>query len=65
MNLGLSVRNYVDLFELYQFEDETTITPDEFYVCIDKCIRSMCEEGQMQFPYIDREGLEDFKVGNI
>jgi serine/threonine protein kinase len=65
LSLGLSVRNYVDLFELYQFEDETTITPDEFYVCIDKCIRSICEEGQMQFPYIDREGLEEFKVGNI
>lgn len=61
IELKIRCKIYLDLFELYQFEDETTLTPDEFYVCIDKCFRSLCEEGQMQFPYVEKEGLEDFK----
>jgi hypothetical protein len=37
------------------------MTPDEFYVCIDKSIRCICEEGHIQLPYIEKDPLEDFK----
>lgn len=57
----LKCNSYLDLFEFYQFEDEKTMTPDEFYVCMDKSLRAICNEGHIQLPYIEMEPLEDFR----
>ena len=37
------------------------MSPDEFYVCIDKTMRSICKEGHIELKFIEADGLEDFK----
>lgn len=37
------------------------MTPDEFYVCIDKTIKSICNAGYIELLYIESEELENFK----
>ena len=49
------------MFEFYSFEEEGSITPDEFYVCIDKMLRSVAAEGCIDLPFIEPDSLEDFK----
>mmetsp|Transcript_26594 Transcript_26594/g.47773 ORF Transcript_26594/g.47773 Transcript_26594/m.47773 type:complete len:850 (+) Transcript_26594:141-2690(+) len=49
------------LYKLYQFEDETHMTPDEFFVCMDKTLRTICSLGEVQLPFIEKDSLEDFK----
>jgi hypothetical protein len=50
------------LFKLYKFEEEDRITPDEFFVCMDKTLRTICSLGEVQLPYVEKDGLEDFKA---
>ena len=52
---------YLALFEFYKFEEEEVMTPDEFYICIDKSLRAICHKGQIQIPYVEKESLEDFR----
>jgi len=49
------------LFNFFIFSDEEEMTPEEFYICIDKSLRALCNIGEVQLPYIEKEHLEDFK----
>lgn len=60
MSIGPLEEKLSVLYELFQFEYEEHMTSEEFYVCIDKCFRAVCEEGSIQLPYIEQEHLEDF-----
>ena len=37
------------------------MTPDEFYVCVDKTLRSISSEGCIELNFIESDSLEDFK----
>ena len=51
------------LFYLYQLEDDTgdEMTPEEFFSCVYKTLKAMCNIGEIQFPYIETQALEVFK----
>jgi hypothetical protein len=49
------------LYDFFIFSDLTEMSPEEFYICIDKSLRALCNIGEIQLPYIEKEHLEDFK----
>ena len=49
------------MFDFYCFDSKETLTPDEFYVCIDKTMKAICDEGLIELDYIEPDALEDFK----
>jgi hypothetical protein len=57
----LKCNPYSGLFDFYRFEEGSKMTPDEFYVLIDKTLRSISSEGCIELDFINSEGLEDFK----
>lgn len=49
------------LFSLYCFEDQSTMTPDEFSFCVEKCLRAICNVGEIQAPTMESMEIEEFK----
>ncbi|CAG9319478.1 unnamed protein product [Blepharisma stoltei] len=49
------------LFSLYCFEDQSTMTPDEFGFCIEKCLRAICNVGEIQSPPTEPVDIDEFK----
>ncbi len=56
--LGVKMRY---LFDFFIFSDEQDMSPEEFYICIDKSLRALCNLGEIQLPYIEKQQLEAFK----
>lgn len=52
---------YTGLYDFYRFDSPDTMTSEEFYVCIDKTLKSICNEGYIDLSYIEQDALEDFK----
>lgn len=56
-----SVKFQLGLYDFYKYGPDESMSPDEFYVCIDKSLRSICSEGHIDLNFIEPDGLEDFK----
>jgi serine/threonine protein kinase len=48
---------------LYQLEDDSgdEMAPEEFFSCIYKTLKAICNIGEIQFPYIETQAIEVFK----
>lgn len=48
------------LFQLYCFDEQSSMTQSEFSVCLERSIKALCEIGSIQQPPVDKVQLDAF-----
>ena len=54
---------YAGLYELYRSEEEL-MTPEQYYLCLTKSFKAVCETSEVQMPSLDLDAIESL-VGKV